>query len=35
MKVIKKEFVNEDEVGFGVNSFNNGVMIVCSFLYYY
>lgn len=28
MKVIKKEFVNEDEVGFGVNSFNNGVIII-------
>lgn len=35
MKVIKKELVNEDEVGLGANSSNNGVIIVCSSLRHY
>lgn len=34
MKVIKKELVNEDEVGHRNNSSNSGIMIMCSSLHH-
>lgn len=34
MKVIKKELVNEDEVGHRNNSSKSGIMIVCSSLHH-